>query len=57
MESIKLTEAALHRYDAAVIVTDHSLYNWEWIVDHSALVVDTRNATRVLGKRDNIKRL
>ena len=29
-----------------LIVTDHSAYDWPWIVEHSPLVVDTRNATR-----------
>jgi len=29
-----------------VIVTDHSAYDWEQIVRHAPLIVDTRNATR-----------
>ena len=29
-----------------LIVTDHSAYDWAWIVEHAPLVVDTRNATR-----------
>ena len=34
-----------------MIVTDHSSYDWGWIVANSKLVVDTRNATaRVNGK-------
>jgi UDP-N-acetyl-D-glucosamine dehydrogenase len=57
LESINLTRDALRRYDAALIVTDHTSYDWPWIVEHSGLVVDTRNATRAVGKRDNIKRL
>jgi UDP-N-acetyl-D-glucosamine dehydrogenase len=36
----------LERYDAVVIVTDHSSYDYPWIVEHSKLIVDTRNATR-----------
>ena len=31
--------------DCAVIVTDHSAFDWELVVRHSSLVVDTRNAT------------
>ena len=36
----------LAQYDAAVIVTDHSSYDYQAIVERSQLVVDTRNATR-----------
>ena len=43
--SIELTTAALAAADAVVIVTDHTAYDWQMVVDHAALVVDTRNAT------------
>ena len=33
-------------YDAIVIVTDHSSYDYHAIVEQSRLVLDTRNATR-----------
>jgi UDP-N-acetyl-D-glucosamine dehydrogenase len=33
-------------YDAVVIVTDHTTYNYKEIVDQSQLVIDTRNATK-----------
>ncbi len=36
----------LGQYDAVVILTDHSVYDFEDIVDRSRLVVDSRNATR-----------
>ena len=36
----------LGQYDAVVIVTDHSDYNYKEIVDQAQLVVDTRNATK-----------
>ncbi len=45
MKSVKLTPTLLRRQDAAVIITDHSAYDWEWVVKHAPLVVDTRNAT------------
>ena len=32
--------------DAVVIVTDHTAYDWDWVVRHARLLVDTRNATR-----------
>jgi UDP-N-acetyl-D-glucosamine dehydrogenase len=43
--SVELTSAALAAADAVVIVTDHKSYDWQFVVDHAALVVDTRNAT------------
>ena len=35
----------LGQYDAVVIVTDHSCYDYRAIVDQAQLIVDTRNAT------------
>jgi UDP-N-acetyl-D-glucosamine dehydrogenase len=45
MESQALTEDFLAAQDCVVIVTDHSVYKYDWIVRHSRIVVDTRNAT------------
>ena len=36
----------LAQYDAVVIVTDHSSYDYKTIVEQSQLVIDTRNATK-----------
>jgi UDP-N-acetyl-D-glucosamine dehydrogenase len=36
----------LSQFDAVVIVTDHSSYDYRTIVEQSQLVVDTRNATK-----------
>ncbi len=36
----------LAQFDAVVIVTDHTAYDYHAIVEQSQLVVDTRNATR-----------
>jgi len=36
----------LGSYDAVVIVTDHTTYNYKEIVAQSKLVIDTRNATK-----------
>ncbi len=46
--SIELTASALAGYDAVVIATDHSSYDYPFIVEHSRLVIDTRNATRAV---------
>ena len=48
LASEPLTEELLAEQDCVVIVTDHSTYDWDWIVSGSSLVVDTRNATRAV---------
>jgi UDP-N-acetyl-D-glucosamine dehydrogenase len=42
--SVALTAAELGRTDAVVIITDHTALDYQFVVDHAALVVDTRNA-------------
>jgi len=46
MTSRKLSAAMLASSDALLISTDQSAYDWQFIVDHAALVVDSRNATK-----------
>ena len=46
MTSKKLSARMLASYDAVVISTDHSSYDYSFIVDSAQLVVDTRNATK-----------
>ena len=57
LRSIELTEEALRWSDCAVIVTDHSDYDWDWILQHAGLVVDTRNATAGVGGRARVVEL
>lgn len=45
MKSVPLTAAMLKTYDVVLISTDHSDYDYKWLVKNSKLVVDTRNAT------------
>lgn len=45
MASMKLTPSALAGYDAVVISTDHSNYDYSEIVRSSRLVIDTHNAS------------
>lgn len=53
--SVPLTEETLSGYDAVIIATDHSSYDYDFIVRHAQLVVDTRNATGNLNQgRDKI---
>src|SRR5258708_5520724 len=55
MKSVPLSPQTLGSYDAVVVATDHSSYDYSAIVDAAKLVVDTRNATRrVMRHRDRI---
>jgi UDP-N-acetyl-D-glucosamine dehydrogenase len=54
-KSVELTAKNLAKYDLVLISTDHSSYAWDFIVQNSRLVVDTRNATAaVTSNRDKI---
>ena len=55
--SVELDSAALERPDATVILVDHGHFNWEEIVRHSKLVIDTRHATKILGPRPTVVNL
>jgi UDP-N-acetyl-D-glucosamine dehydrogenase len=50
MTSAELTAGYIAAQDCVLIATDHSAYDYEWIVEHAQLVVDTRNATRSVPK-------
>ena len=44
---LKLPSASLESipdFDAVIVVTDHSIYDYEWIARNARLVVDTRHA-------------
>ena len=44
MESLPLNPQELAAMDCVLIITDHSCFDYESILKHSSLVVDTRNA-------------
>lgn len=46
MSSSELTADFLAAQDCVVIATDHSAYDYEFIVQHSQMVLDTRDATK-----------
>jgi len=57
LASVELTAQVLSQFDAVVIATDHSSYDYHFIARHARLVLDTRNATRdVAGFREKIVR-
>lgn len=43
LPSVALTEAALTEADAVVIVTDHSDFDYQWIVDKARVLIDARH--------------
>ena len=57
MKSEDLTKELLCSVDVVIIATDHTAYDYGWIVEHSKMIVDTRNATKnVLKGREKIVR-
>jgi len=55
MRSVDLSPELLAGYDAVIISTDHSSYDYQSIVDAAQLVVDTRNATKSI--RRNLEKI
>ena len=60
MEGVKsqeMTAEFLECQDCVVIATDHSAFDYEFIVEHSKLVVDSQNATKgvVKGREKIVK--
>ena len=61
-EGLELTSEVLEpgiysQYDATVILTDHSYFNWNEIIGSSVLVIDLRNATQSAGQYSNVVKL
>ena len=55
--SSPLTAEYLAAQDAVLVATDHSAYDYGFVVSHSRLVIDTRNATKgVTAGREKIVR-
>jgi len=52
LKSVPLSEKELKKADAVIVTTDHSVYDYEWIVKNASLVIDTRNAVKK--KRKNV---
>ncbi|MGI9014977.1 MAG: nucleotide sugar dehydrogenase [Phycisphaerales bacterium] len=55
MQSVPLDAATLAGYDCVIVATHHAAYDWQMIADNAQLVIDTRNAMKlVTGRRDHI---
>jgi UDP-N-acetyl-D-glucosamine dehydrogenase len=48
LTSVVLNEDSLRNADLVLIATDHSNVDYQFVVDHSRVVVDTRNATKAV---------
>ncbi len=45
-KSVDLTGELLNSVDCVVIATDHSDYDYRWLVENAKLIIDTKNATK-----------
>jgi len=54
MRSVAFDADTIASFDAALIVTDHDAVDYETLVAHSRLVVDTRNVTKLVSDRSKI---
>lgn len=44
LSSVELLAETVAVADRVVVVTDHTVYDWEWLTTNARLIVDTRNA-------------
>ena len=49
-EGVDLTRDVLEAADAVVVVTDHTAVDYQHVMDHASLIVDSRNVTKALVK-------
>jgi len=58
LESRELEQELLRKVDVVVIVTDHTDFDYKFIVEEASLVLDTRNATGdISGEVENVARI
>ena len=48
MKSVPLTPESIASFDAVLISTAHSDIDYNMVVEHARLVIDTRNATKTI---------
>jgi UDP-N-acetyl-D-glucosamine dehydrogenase len=54
LSSVEITAASLAQYDAILLLTNHSDFDYDLILEHSALIIDSRGHFR--GHYDNVVR-
>ncbi|PID56121.1 UDP-N-acetyl-D-glucosamine dehydrogenase [candidate division KSB3 bacterium] len=58
LNSSELSSDFLKSMDCTVLVTDHSAFDYQWMVEHSQIFVDTRNVTKnISDPRDRVVKL
>lgn len=57
LDSVKCTPATLKGADCVVIVTDHTDVDYDAVVEHAKLIIDTRNVLKNVEKREKIVKL
>lgn len=57
LKGVEFNKDSFQDSDCVVIVTDHSNVDYEFIVENSKLIVDTRNALKDIRDKSNIVRL
>lgn len=58
LKSVRFSAANFRDKDCAVILTAHSNVDYEFVLKHSSLIVDTRNAFKTIkGKKDKLIKL
>ncbi len=51
IKSVRISPESLKTYDAVVILTDHTVYDYDTILKNAKLVIDTRNAIKKTNKK------
>ncbi|MDP8263322.1 MAG: nucleotide sugar dehydrogenase [Candidatus Ancaeobacter aquaticus] len=57
MKSVKLSKKVLQKTDCVIIITNHSTFDYKFIVDNSKLIYDTRDVLKKYKNRKNITKL
>lgn len=55
LKSVSLTAELLNKQDCVMIITDHSCIDYDWILDNSHLLIDTRNVIKNISGKKVIK--
>ena len=54
LTSVELTKELLESMDCVILVANHSNYDYQWLINHSHIFVDTRNVTKGLNDLENV---
>ena len=55
MDSVDLNEQELTKSDCVLVVTDHSCFDYAWILECSTLIIDTRNVFKQRGNKKIVR--